>query len=101
MDATVASTSQQAAHTNWELCVICQEQTTESLTSPAHSKRQDIGRGYKSLAANLVKFNELGKLPRTLQLERIDEGQGIEAAMVANEANLHVLHRLYVDTFED
>ena len=89
VDATVASTSQQAAHTNWELCVICQEQTTESLTSPAHSKRQDIGRGYKSLAANLVKFNELGKLPRTLQLERIDEGQGIEAAMVANEAKWH------------
>ena len=37
----------------------------------------------------LVKFNELGKLPRTLQLERIDEGQGFEAAMVANEAKWH------------
>ncbi len=89
VDTTVASTSQQAAHTNWKLCVICQEQTTESLTSPAHSKRQDIGRGYKSLAENLVKFNELGNLPRTLQLDRIDEGQGIEAAMVANEAKWH------------
>ena len=34
----------------------------------------------------MVKFNELGKLPRTLQLERIDEGQGIVAA---NEAKWH------------
>ena len=89
VDTTVASTSQQAVQTNWELCVICQEQTTESLTSPAHSERQDTGRGYKSLADNLVKLNELGELPRTLQLDRIDEGQGIEAALVANEAKWH------------
>ena len=61
---------------------------TEPLTS-AHSKRRDIGRGYQSLAENLVKFNELEKLPKTLQLDRIDEGQGIEAAMVANEAKWH------------
>jgi len=36
-----------------------------------------------------MKFNALGSLPRTLQLDRIDEGQGINVAMVANEAKWH------------
>ena len=30
---------------------------------PLNSKRNDIGKGYQSLAENLVKFDELGKLP--------------------------------------
>ena len=36
------------------------------------------------MAANLVKFDELGELPRTAQLQRLDEGQGYEATMVAH-----------------
>ena len=56
--------------------------------------RKDIGKGYQSLADNLAKFNKLGKLPRTLQLDRIDEGQGIEATMVTNEAKWHKTCRL-------
>ena len=79
VDTWEASTSQQPAETNWELCVICQEETAESLISPLLSKRKDIGKGYQSLADNLAKFDELG---RTLQLDRIDEGQGIEAAIL-------------------
>ena len=52
------------------------EETTEALTSPLHSKRKDVGKGYQSLANNLIRFDTVGKLPRTLQLDRIDEGQG-------------------------
>ena len=91
VDTTAASSSKKsaAAATNWDICVLCQAETSESLTSPACSKRQDVGRAYKALAENLMKFDELGTLPRTLQLDRIDEGQGIEAAMVANEAKWH------------
>lgn len=89
------SASNQPAETNWELCVICQEETAESLISPLSSKRKDLGKGYQSLAENLAKFDELGRLPRTLQLGRIDEGQGIEAAMVANEAKWHKTCRLH------
>ena len=62
VDTWEASTSQQPAETNWELCVICQEETAVSLISPLLSKRKDIGKGYQSLADNLAKFNELGKL---------------------------------------
>ena len=47
----------------------------------ALSIQSDIGRGYKSLANNLVKFNELRQLPRTLQFDRINGGSGIETAM--------------------
>ena len=53
------------------------------------SRRHDIGRGFKSLAENLVKFNELGKLPKGLQLNRIDEGQGVEAALIDNDTKWH------------
>lgn len=28
---------------NWELCVICQLQTNETLQRPANSKRNDVG----------------------------------------------------------
>ena len=41
------------------------------------------------MAANLVRFDELGKLPRTVQLHRLDEGQGVEATMVAYHAKWH------------
>ncbi len=68
---------------------ICQEEKSESLTSPSKSKRKDSGSGYSSLAANLIRFSELGQLPGTLQLERLNEGYGIEAAMVANNALYH------------
>lgn len=92
VDISAASTSEnsaQAAGTSWDLCVLCQVETSESLTSPSCSERKDVGKVYKSLAENLVKFDELGILPRTLLLDRLDEGEGIEAAMVANEAKWH------------
>ena len=75
--------------TNWKLCLVCQEETSESLVCPVLSKRRDPGSGYTTMAANLVKFDELGKLPRTVQLQRLDEGQGVEATMVAHQAKWH------------
>ena len=91
VDIRAASSSEKsaAATTNWELCVLCQVETSESLTSPVCSKRKDVGRAHKALAENLMKFDAPGTLPRTLQLDRIDEGQAIDAAMVANEAKWH------------
>ena len=41
------------------------------------------------MAANLVKFDKLGKLPINVQLQRLDEGQGVEATMVAHQAKWH------------
>jgi len=66
----------------------------ETLTKPDQSKRKDIGIGYSSLAENLVKFSELGELPGSFHLERLDDGHGIEAAMVAHVAKYHQTCRL-------
>ena len=74
--ATLSDSSQQPTVTNWNLCLICQEDNEEPLTCPSKSKRKDVGSGYSSLAGNLIRFNQLGKLP--FQLERLDEGNGIE-----------------------
>ena len=43
-----------------------------------------MGSGYSRLAEKLVEFNELKQL--RFQLERLDEGQGIEMTLVANDA---------------
>ena len=56
----------------------------ESLVCPLLSKRKDIGKGYHSLAGDLAKFDELGKLPRILLLSIIDEGQGVEESLITN-----------------
>ena len=89
-----STTSQNKIETNWDLCVICQEDIAEELTCPLQSKRTDVGSGYTSLSQNLLKFGELGQLPRTLQLQRIDEGCGIESTMVARNAQYHQSCRL-------
>ena len=83
---------QHVAMTNWKLCLICQEQKEEPLTCPSQSKRKDVGSGYRSLAESLIRFNELGQLP--IHLNRLDEGNGIEMTMVANNAKYHQSCRL-------
>ena len=82
------------AKTDWKLCILCQEHTAEALRCPLQSKRADKGSGYTSLAEHLTQFNELGQLPSTMPIERLDEGHGIEAAMVANKAQYHQTCRL-------
>ena len=83
------SSSSCTAKTDWKLCIICQEDKAEASRCPLRSKRTDKGSGYSSLAEHLIQFNELGQLPSTLPLERLDEGQGIEAAMIVKKAQYH------------
>ena len=89
LERPVPPTSTHTTQTNWKLCILCQEDKSDSLTSPSKSTRKDSGSGYSSFAANLSRFSELGQLPGTLQLERLNEGCGIEAAMLANNALYH------------
>ena len=72
--------------TDWELCIIWQEEKKESLLCPANSKRHDLGCGYKYMAEHLLQFNDLGQPPTSLTIDRLDEGQGIEVALLANKA---------------
>ena len=45
------------------------------------SRRQDAGAGYRSFVNNLMEFSELGKLAQHADLTRLDEGEGIVAAL--------------------
>jgi len=46
-----------------------------------------VGSGYSSLADTLIKFNQLGQLPFTL--DRLDDGNGIKMTMKNNSARYH------------
>ena len=94
VEGTSQSSSPHLTTTDWNLCLICQEVKTETLTKPDQSKRNDVRSGYSSLAENLVKFSELGELPGSFHLERLDDGHGIEAAMAAHGAKFHQTCRL-------
>ena len=92
LDATQSSTSQSTTFpTNWNLCVICQYDKNEPFQCPSHSTQLDKLSRYKSLAENIIRFHELGELPRTLQLARLDDGHGVEETLSANNDKWHEL----------
>ncbi|KAG0712973.1 hypothetical protein GWK47_017260 [Chionoecetes opilio] len=93
-EAAPSTSAQPAPETDWPLCFICQETTPESLTSPSQNTRQDKGSSYSILAGHLRRFNELGLLPNSFLLSRLDEGSGVEAALSANNARYHKTCRL-------
>lgn len=79
----------ECSQTDWSLCVVCQESKVETLQCPADSKRSDVGAGYKTLAENILQFNELGCMPIQMSLARLDEGDGIETTFVRCKARWH------------
>ena len=82
--------SQSGNKINWALCVICQQERNETLTNPMLMKRKDAGSAYTSL----LKINELNELPRTIHINRLDEGEGLGAALVVKKALWHQSCRL-------
>ena len=80
--------------TNWELCVICQESTAETLQCPQRSTKQPIGIGYVTFAEDLIRFVGLENIPLDLDLSRLDDGQGIETTLRAHAAKWHKTCRL-------
>jgi len=83
---TEASQSASAQPATVTLYFICQETTTESLTNPSQNQREDRGSIYSTLIEHLNRFNELGLLPKSFLLDRLDEGSGAEAALNTNNA---------------
>ena len=67
---------------NWNLFVLCQEDTTATLEYPAKAKRTVVGSGYKSLAKHLIQFQSLRHMPMAIDVRRIDDGDGFEATMM-------------------
>ncbi|KAK4289343.1 hypothetical protein Pmani_037682 [Petrolisthes manimaculis] len=68
VEQTSPSTSLHLTTIDWKLCLICQEDKTETLTKPDQSKRKDIGSGYSSLAETLVIFSKVQSVKYACQL---------------------------------
>lgn len=50
--------------------------------------------GYKTLSKNIPEFAKINEMPIPLDIRRVDEGGGIEAALIKNEAKYHESCRL-------
>ena len=97
MDPTQPSTSKRSKpppSTNWDICVLCQVVTDESLQCPHRSTKQSIGSGYASLAEDLLRFQTLQHMPMDINLERLDDGDGIESTLKVHRAQWHKKCRL-------
>ena len=92
VDAT-SSAPKRLAITNWELCVLCQEDTGTALQHPYAAKGKP-GIGYKSIADHLTSFNELGHMPMNVDIEQLNDGDGIEATLMRHQAGWHKACRL-------
>ena len=80
--------------TNWDKCVLCQQEITdEVLQCPANSKRSTSGAGYKTLADNLLAFNEIGWLSSSI-VSRLMEEQDLEGTFRSHKAKWHDSCRL-------
>ena len=77
--------------TDWTKCILCQETTAEPLQCPENTRRSDIefGKGYRTLANNIIQFNELGNLPISIDTERLDEDSGIAPTLIEHKARWH------------
>lgn len=89
LDPRQPGQSKAQVQTDWNKCVLCQKITDESLQCPAESTRHDVGAGYSTIAFNIRSFNELHELPMPLELGRLDDGNGIEATFLENNAKWH------------
>lgn len=76
------------------MCILCQIVTNESLQCPLRSTKQTNGSGYASLAEDLCRFQALQHIPMNLNLERLDDGDGIESTLKKHRAEWHKRCRL-------
>ena len=86
-----ASSSRPHNVTNWKLCVICQQTTSEKLVDPGQNqwRGNDKQCGFKMLALNISEFQNINCVPLDLDISRLDYGEGIEANLKSNGAVWH------------
>ena len=74
--------------------------TSEPLVCPANSKRNDFGAGYKTLALDLARLQELNENPFGFDISDLDSGVDIELTLRANNACWHKSCRNKVNSNE-
>jgi hypothetical protein len=86
------SSPQVVTDTDWDKCMFCQKTISDAiLHCPGKSKSSA---GYKTVAAHLLAFQEIGCLPENLQLSRLDDGEGIEKTLQKHNGKWHDTCRL-------
>ena len=93
-DPQSPSTREAELAINWNICALCQTESSDSLICPA--KRD--GAGYRYVADNLLAFQNEGLSAISVPISLLDEGQGIEATFRAHSAKWHKRCRSKVDT---
>ena len=97
IDPAQPSTSKQSRpppRTNWELCILCQAETDEPLQCPLRSTMKPSGSGYASLTEDHLQFKGLRHMPMELNVNRLDDGDGVEATLRTHSAQWHKKCRL-------
>ena len=74
---------------NWKLCFLCQTETDETLQCPARSLKLPVGSGCMLLAESLNQFKDLGIIPMDLDVEKLDEGIGIQETLMIHSTKWH------------
>jgi hypothetical protein len=74
----------------WTKCVLCQVETKEATRCPAKSLRTNKEIGYRTLAENLVAFNQIGYMPMDINIHRLNDGQGLAETLISHRAARHV-----------
>jgi len=86
VDPQYPSTPAVCKRTDWSACILCQENTAEILHCPAESKRNSEGTGYKTITDLLESFSAVGCSPNTINLSRLNDGEGIETTLRNHKA---------------
>ena len=75
--------------TDWTKDIVCQTVTDERLQCPADMKRSDIDSilGYSVFEYNLA--HELSSLPVSLDIQRLNEGNGVASTIGQHSAKWH------------
>ena len=79
--------------TDWDLCALCQEDTGARLLCPGDFMGE-TGSGYRTMAQNLLAFDQISSLPSRLNISRLDDGGGVEVTLKKHQAKWHDTCRL-------
>ena len=75
---------------DWAKCVLCQVETKEAIRCPAKSLLANKELEYRTLAENLLAFNQIGRMPMDINIHRLNDGQGIAETLISRSAAWHV-----------
>ena len=89
--------SNRVNETDWNLCFICQQETSSKLECPANSRQTDKEVGYVKVADQLKDFSSIGELPESLQV-RVESGDLLHS-LKEHEAKFHKTCRNKYDSY--